>query len=580
MALLYDKLKHPDGDLGMDSPSCLTWNYDPLKEIDHICIGKAAGPGGAWNDLDGSQLTISPSRWMELPDMSYSDWERQSKCSNMNAGLVFSSKNSNFSEDNSLLNAYSITNKPYNFKTYLKQISTEESRPSMHDVRNYYRDYVKQKNLDKYLLNNATVTSVRPIKCSKLVCSSSGHNQIVCPSSGHNQTLWEVTGLIDKRDRKKASSLTHKGDLMEFRFVCKHVVLACGANDLHNDLHVKGENSRFVLRSIRELEDKIRDDLQRLQKDPLLVVGSGLSAADAILLAQKYRIKIVHVIRRSVNDSNLIFSKLPKKTYPEYQRVYEKMLKNRYTNLNSATSSNDLATSQEEKLRRPLSHNDLNNIPTTLINESNEKNENCKTNYILYDEHQIKCFTSKRTCILVKSNFTNSKHCTANKQLQKQHHQINQRLLNEFDEEAECATESNENQNCLYRKPCLSNEETELKISYACILIGYSPDLDFMPPLILNDMAVNPEKMLNTKENPILIDLYTHESVKFKTLYAMGPLIGDNFVRFGTGGALAITARIVDYLKKERRNSNASKTSALIDSSIKQIENKISILNS
>jgi hypothetical protein len=78
IALLYDKLKHPDGDLGIDSPSCLSWNYEPLKEIDHIVIGiifylfilflvlscflkgKARGPGGAWNDLDGSQLTISP----------------------------------------------------------------------------------------------------------------------------------------------------------------------------------------------------------------------------------------------------------------------------------------------------------------------------------------------------------------------------------------------------------------------------------------------------------------------------------------------------------------------------------------
>jgi hypothetical protein len=146
---------------------------------------------------------------MELPDMSYEDWQRQAKIlPNMNAGLVFSSTDSNFSEDNSLLNANSITNKSYNFKTYLKQISTEESRASMHDIRNYYRDYVKQKNLDKYLLNNAMVTSVRRICCSKLVCSS----QI-----GPNEQLWEVVGLIDKRDRKKASSLTHKVIFNEYR---------------------------------------------------------------------------------------------------------------------------------------------------------------------------------------------------------------------------------------------------------------------------------------------------------------------------------------------------------------------------
>jgi hypothetical protein len=43
----------------------------------------------------------------------------------------------------------------------------------------------------------------------------------------------------------------------------------------------------------------------------------------------------------------------------------------------------------------------------------------------------------------------------------------------------------------------------------------------------------------------------------------MGPLIGDNFVRFGTGGALAITKKIVDYIKKERRHTNSNMNSSL-----------------
>ena len=180
IALLYDKLKHPNGDLDMDSPTCLNWIYDPLKEIDHICIGKAGGPGGAWNDLDGSQLTISPSRWMELPDMSYVDWKRQAKVlPNMNAGLIFSSKSANFSEDNSLLNG-SANVKPSLAaaakSSLFRPQPSEESRASMHDVRNYYRDYVKQKDLDKYLLNNACVTSVRRVCCSKLINTGASNN--------------------------------------------------------------------------------------------------------------------------------------------------------------------------------------------------------------------------------------------------------------------------------------------------------------------------------------------------------------------------------------------------------------------
>ncbi|CAF0794801.1 unnamed protein product [Brachionus calyciflorus] len=525
VALLYDKLKHPDGDLGMDSPTCLNWKYDPNKEIDHICIGKASGPGGAWNDLDGSQLTVSPSRWMELPELSYSEWKRQSKVlSNINAGLVFSSKTSNFSEDNSLLNANQV--KKVNSKISLSRpLTTEDSRASMNDIRNYYRDYVKQKNMDKYLLNNATVTNVRRICCNKLLHNNSNDNCTVIPcnssqiiqNSQNLECLWEVTGLIDKRDRKKASSLTHKGDLMEFKYYCKHLVLANGACDIHNELNVKGEKYRFILRSIRELEDKIKEDLPRLQKDPLMIIGSGLSAADAILLAKKYQIKIIHVIRKSVNDPSLIFNKLPKKVYPEYHRVYEQILNYK---------------SQESEIN------------------NNNTNVNCQ-NYVLYDEHQVKYFTSKRTCIL--SNLStqyytnnNSGNSMMNKtnsasnfnrqmHIQKQLLFNHQKQLNDCDEEIENIQDGIEDYKI---------GDSEIKISYACILIGYSPDLSFLPPNIANQLAVDTSRSMNTKDNPICIDEYTHESSKFKNLYAMGPLVGDNFVRFGTGGALAITSSI------------------------------------
>ena len=260
VALLYDKLKYPDGDLGADSPSCLSWTYDPLKEVDHVCIGKASGAGGAWNDLDGSQLTISLARWMELPDMSYLDWKKQSRTTNLNAGLVFSSKTSNFSEDNSLLNG-NCTRKSLQATSkvnYFKQGSVEDTRASMNDVRQYYRDYVKQKNLDKYLVNNATVTSVRRICCPKLICPS---EKTMSASANLNVTnLWEVTGIIDKRDRKKASSLTHKGDLMEFRYFCKHLVLANGATDLHNELKVKGNVKWKKKRDRRNKEKKPQTD--------------------------------------------------------------------------------------------------------------------------------------------------------------------------------------------------------------------------------------------------------------------------------------------------------------------------------
>merc|ERR1712025_378214 len=81
-----------------------------------------------------------------------------------------------------------------------------------------------------------------------------------------------------------------------------------------------------------------------------------------------------------------------------------------------------------------------------------------------------------------------------------------------------------------------------LKVSFILVLIGSSPDLSF-----LSSPSVGTCKLSVTaagRDNHIEIDPYTHESTIVPGLYAMGPLTGDNFVRFIQGGALAITAHI------------------------------------
>ncbi len=600
VAILFDALKQPDSDLGIDSPTCLSWKYEPFNEIDHLVIGKAPGPGGAWNDIEGSQLTISPCKWMELPNMSFSKWECENKQSqqnlNVNAGLVFSAKNSNFSEDKSLLNANKVPKNTrldvsYNLSKYLKTLTPDDSsRASMHDVRNYYRDYVKQKNMDKYLLNNATVTSVRRICCNKLACMNKSfkksNEEMTYSYSNRNdnpklEDMWEVTGIIDKRDRKKASSLSHGkiektkinisnlavifinaffliGEIKEFRFVCKHLVLACGANDLYNNLNVKGENYRYILRSIRELEEKINENPEKFKIAPLLIVGAGLSAADAILLAKRHKIKMIHVIRRSVHDPNLVFKTLPKKSYPEYHEVYENMIKYRINTFNHKPYSEEA----NEQILRPILLNDVNNNNAKeSVDQSDRLSLNSYENipdYVLYDEHQVKYFTSKRSCQLIPirddskqhsgARSTSSSNINRHLHMQKQHHNLHFQMKT-HDEEVE-ASEVNQNQ--------VSKFGTEIKICFACILIGYAPDLDFLPAEMIDSVANNPRKPLNTKDNPILIDSITHETVAVKNLYAMGPLIGDNFVRFGTGGALAITNKIVKDMVEEVKFRSSS----------------------
>jgi len=91
-----------------------------------------------------------------------------------------------------------------------------------------------------------------------------------------------------------------------------------------------------------------------------------------------------------------------------------------------------------------------------------------------------------------------------------------------------------------------------VEVSHVVVLIGGRPNLAFFDELDggvdPNSLGVVPNTRVS-KNNPVDINIYTFESVKHPGLYAMGPLVGDNFVRFLQGGALAITSNILQQRK-------------------------------
>ena len=76
MALLLDALQKPEADLGLKNPSLLEWRHVPEARVDHVVLGRG-GPGGIWQSIDGDMLTVSLGGWMELPDLSMSQWQGQ-----------------------------------------------------------------------------------------------------------------------------------------------------------------------------------------------------------------------------------------------------------------------------------------------------------------------------------------------------------------------------------------------------------------------------------------------------------------------------------------------------------------------
>lgn len=88
-------------------------------------------------------------------------------------------------------------------------------------------------------------------------------------------------------------------------------------------------------------------------------------------------------------------------------------------------------------------------------------------------------------------------------------------------------------------------KEVQHRVSFVVILIGSRPDLNFLPEGY--KIGVDRKSPIDSKTNPIDINALTHSVREYEDLYAMGPIVGDNFVRFLPGGALAITA---DLYKK------------------------------
>lgn len=101
---------------------------------------------------------------------------------------------------------------------------------------------------------------------------------------------------------------------------------------------------------------------------------------------------------------------------------------------------------------------------------------------------------------------------------------------------------------------------TRIRVSYVVVLIGSRPNLSFMESSVVSRLAVDDSAHISCRNNPVDVDLFSLESTKERGLYAMGPLVADNFVRFAQGGALAITNNLL-HTKLSRNHPKSSQKS-------------------
>uniref|UniRef100_A0A5F7ZLA5 Oxidative stress-induced growth inhibitor 1 n=2 Tax=Macaca mulatta TaxID=9544 RepID=A0A5F7ZLA5_MACMU len=348
-------------------------------------------PGGAWHSIEGSMVTLSQGQWMGLPDLEVKDWMQK------------------------------------------KRRGLRNSRATAGDIAHYYRDYVVKKGLGHNFVSGAVVTAVEWGTPNPNSCGAQD-----------SSPLFQVSGFLSRDQGRQPFSLW-----------ARNVVLATGTFDSPARLGIPGEALPFIHHELSALEAATRVGALTPASDPVLIIGAGLSAADAILYARHYNIPVIHAFRRAVDDPGLVFNQLPKMLYPEYHKVHQMM--------------------REQSILSPSPYEGYRSLPG----------------------HRLLCF--KEDCQAVFQD--------------------------------------------------LKGVEKVFEVSLVLVLIGSHPDLSFLPGAGA-DFAVDPDQPLSTKRNPIDVDPFTYQSTRQEGLYAMGPLAGDNFVRFVQGGALAVASSL---LRKETR---------------------------
>lgn len=108
-----------------------------------------------------------------------------------------------------------------------------------------------------------------------------------------------------------------------------------------------------------------------------------------------------------------------------------------------------------------------------------------------------------------------------------------------------------------------SGQRTVVQVSKALVLIGAHPNLSFLADNG-RPLSIYPDETVTCRRNPIDVDPFTNSVVAADGpgLYAMGPLVGENFVRFLKGGALAIAS---DLAKKQREEGQQERGEFIMD---------------
>ncbi|CAH0717584.1 unnamed protein product, partial [Brenthis ino] len=341
-----------------------------------------------------------------------------------------------------------------------------------------------------------------------------------------------------------------------FTYACRRVVLAAGAGDRPNTLPAAPAAPALSARDLHAVERAVRvlaarrtrgdcDDAGRT----VLVVGSGVSAADAVRLARGAGLRVRHLHRAAA----AALARLAPNHYAEYCQVYKMMMDGPTGNHPDYTPYPEHAvlditpispheTTPSPKLRDEIDDETLTLKKVKLLNLITNETVEITVTLIAV------LIGSKPDLFFLQTNFDISLNQKCIKCLEKRNENQKQWFLQHHWHYLKTVLEQSI-QTCKskYLNYELNGSETkclpDCNKEDACDCDNpYSDGIGF---------GVDPDRPVDGRSNPVAIDKSTHEVLNGPAgLYAMGPLTADNFMRFIPGGAMAI----VSHIHKQKDN--------------------------
>lgn len=340
--------------------------YLSFFQIDHIVLGKGP-PGGSWHRMDPQILTLSLGNWMALPGFKFHGFDPKEKRASASSVAMYYVQYTEKMGLNKFFKNNIIVTSVKSYETCIFPRSERLKRDNWVDrIEQNFDFYVEtdlDENQDKHkscFISDAIDCLILNHRKKKNRCKRPREQEtyliapetekkrsisLCCDANNHCDSYSILENKSFSNNLRYSSSLDYRSvpfsysytrcnskwlieakDLSTgeiFYYSSKYLVLANGGSDLPNRLDVSKmqEDPDWLTYDLRSLEEKLDEFLSGKNSediDPVLVVGAGLSAADAVIAMRGRNIPVLHVFRNKFPD---LHKQLPENLYPEYHKV-------------------------------------------------------------------------------------------------------------------------------------------------------------------------------------------------------------------------------------------------------------------